>query len=195
MKSKIAFVLLAWFAVQAVGLAQATHERAFRIRKSQFPSSALELAAPYLDGVKRIRFYQETDSSQKYFDVRFKKDRLHYSARYQSEGALQAVELGIGPIDIPGASWEAIGEHLKTAFGKYRIVQIMQQYPRAAFASDSETFRNAYQNLLLPEIRYEITLRARKGSGQKTWEAVYDAAGLLLSVREALPPNYDHVLY
>ena len=195
MKSKIAFVLLAWFAVQAVGLAQATHERAFRIRKSQFPSSALEQATPYLDGVKRIRFYQETDSSQKSFDIRFKKDRLHYSARYQSEGALQAVELGIGPIDIPGASWEAIGEHLNTAFGKYRIVQIMQQYPRAAFASDTETFRNAYQNLLLPEIRYKITFRARSGSGQKTWEAVYDASGQLLSFREALPTNYDHVLY
>lgn len=195
MKCKFALLLILVFAGPALGLAQAKQERAFRIRKSQFPSAALEQASPYLDGVKRVRFYQEIDSSQTYFEIKFKKDRLHYGVRYNPQGELQAVEVRISPVDVPGAAWEAIGEHLYATFGNYRIASIGQQYPRVAFASDSETFRKAFQNLLLPEIRYELTLYASKGSGKKTWEAVYDPAGLLLSLREALPPNYDHILY
>lgn len=195
MKCKFAILLLLLFTGQAIGLAQAKNEREFRIRKSQFPAAALEQASPYLDGVKRVRFYQEIDSNRSYFEIKFKKDRLHYGARYNPEGELQAVEVRIIPVDVPGDTWEAIGEHLSATFGKYRLASISQQYPRVAFASDSDTFRKAFQNLLLPEIRYEIILHASKGSGQKTWEALYDPSGHLLALREALPPNYDHILY
>lgn len=195
MRFKLVFLLLFFFAGVTPGQGQENQERAYRIRKSQFPASALDRASSFLDEAKRVRYYREIDSSGKNFEIKFKKDRLYYSARFNKEGKLQAVEVGISPVDVPGASWEAIEGHLANGFGKYRIVRIGQQYPRAAFTSDSETFRNAFQNLLLPEIRYEVTLRSWTGSGQKTWEAVYSPTGLFLSLREAPPANYAHILY
>jgi hypothetical protein len=156
---------------------------------------ALENAQPYLDGVKRLRFYKEIDSSRQSFEIKFKKDRLHYSVEYSSSGVLEDIEVTIRQNDIPNESWDAIIRHLSNFADTYKVRKIQQQYPRDAFATDSATFRNAFQNLLLPEMRYELMIQARKGKTYQEFEILYDFGGGFLQMRESLPPNYDHVLY
>ncbi len=175
--------------------AQVKTEREYRIRKEQFPTAALELLGNRLDDVRRLRFYREVDSNRVSFEMKFKKDRLHYGVEFTPEGVLASIEVQIKPVDIPEDSWASVQAALSDRFTKFRVRRIRQQYPRAAFESDEQTLRNAFQNLLLPELRYELALQARTDQGQMQYLALFDSEGTLLSLRKALPANYDHILY
>ena len=177
------------------GSAQVKSEREFRIKKSQFPIASLEKAQPFLEGVRKLRFYKEIDDGRVSYEIKFKKARLHYSVEFSDSGDLEGIEVRIKPVDIPQESWEEIGKHLSGTFPKYKVRKIQQQYRRAAFASDSLAFRNAFQNLLLPEIRYELTIHAKTEEGSRDFEITYDARGNFIMMKKSLPPNYDHVLY
>lgn len=175
--------------------AQVKYEREFRIKKSQFPEASLKLAEPFLDGVRKLRFYKEIDSSRQTYEIKFKRDRLKYSVEFNDKDELEDVEVGITEVDIPEASFQAMTAYLKEQFSKYKIRKIQQQYPRSAFASTEETFRNTFQNLILPEIRYEILVHAKTTEEYMDFEILFDAEGQFLKQRKSLPPNYDHVLY
>lgn len=175
--------------------AQQKQEREFRIRKAQFPETAREMMEPYLEEVRRLRFYKEIDSARSSFEMKFKHRRLHYSVEFTPDGELEDAEVRIRAVDIPNETLEAIRAHLKETYGRYRVRKIQQQYPRASFESDSQTLKNAFQNLLLPEIRYELVIQTRQQSGLAHYEILYDSGGRVLKTRESLPPNYNHVLY
>ena len=147
------------------GFAQIKSEREFRIKKSQFPMASLEKAQPYLEDVRKLRFYKEIDAGKVSYEIKFKKSRLHYSVEFSDSGELEDVEVRIKPVDIPEDAWKAIEDHLSGSFLKYKVRKIQQQYRRASFPSDSVTFRNAFQNLLLPEIRYELMVYTKTRDG------------------------------
>lgn len=187
------FLLLLFLGLS--GFSQIKSEREFRIKKSQFPPTTLEKALPYLDDVRRLRFYKEIDAGRVSYEIKFKKDRLHYSVEYSDAGELEDIEVRIKPVDIPTESWEAMEGHLTGSFEKYKVRKIQQQYRRASFPSDSDTFQKAFQNLLLPEIRYELMVHAKTEDGYRDFEITYDARGNFIQKKKSLPPNYDHVLY
>ncbi|MGB5653935.1 MAG: hypothetical protein WBM56_08880 [Robiginitalea sp.] len=175
--------------------AQAKYEREFRIKTSQFPQASLEVAEPFMDGVRKLRFYKEIDSSRQSYEIKFKRGRLKYSVEFSDKDVLEDIEVGIAEVDIPKASFQAIEQYLEENFTKYKIRKIQQQYPRTAFASTEETFRNAFQNLILPEIRYELMVHAKTTEEYMDFEILFDSEGQFLNQRKSLPPNYDHVLY
>lgn len=177
------------------GFSQVKSEREFRIKKSQFPAASLEVARPYLEGVRKLRYYKEIDVDRTSYELKFKKARLHYSVEFSDSGDLEDIEIRIKPVDLPQESWDAIRNHLSGTFQKYRVRKIQQQYRRASFESDSITFRNAFQNLLLPDIRYELIVYAKTDEGYRDFEITYDANGNFIMMKKSLPPNYDHVLY
>jgi hypothetical protein len=193
MKAKIPALLIALLCSSVS--AQVKYEREFRIKKSQFPEASYQVAAPYLDGVRKLRFYKEIDSSRQSFEIKFKRDKLHYSIEFNDQDVLEDIEVGIKPVDIPRESFQAISQYLDGNFIKYNIRKIQQQYPASAFSSAQETFRVAYQNLILPEIRYELMVHTKTDSGYRDYEVLFDSRGTFLMRRESLPPNYDHVLY
>ena len=188
------FILL-FITLGTAANSQVKYEREFRILREQFPQASFESVEPYLDGVRKLRFYKEIDSSRRSYEIKFKKDRLHYSVEFNEQEALEDVEVIIKPVDIPEEAWTTITKDLDSKWSKYKVRKIQQQYPREAFTSDSETFQKAFQNLILPEIRYEIVVRGKTEDGYRDYELLYDATGDLLLIRESLPPNYDHVLY
>jgi len=175
--------------------AQVKSEREFRIQKSQFPAASLEKAKPHLEGARRLRYYKEIDTGRVSYELKFKKARLHYSVEFSDTDELEDIEIRIKPVDIPQESWEAIGHHLSGSFPKHKVRKIQQQYRRASFESDAETFRNAFQNLLLPEIRYELIVHAKTAEGYRDYEITYDSEGNFIMMKKSLPPNHDHVLY
>lgn len=176
--------------------AQVKSERAFRIRKEQFPTTSLEITEPYLQGVKKLRFYKEIDSSRYRYMLTFKKDRLRYRIDFDGQGDLEAVAFRIEPVDIPEESWKVMERDLQDRFVMHKVRQMEQRYPREAFPSAPETFRTAFQNLILPEVQYAMIVRGKKEEGQRSdYEIRYDHSGRLLSMSESLPPNRDHVLY
>lgn len=192
MKYKIFTIILLFISLFA--LSQEKHEQEFRIKKSQFPEAALSQIEQYLGNAKRIRFYQELDSTKESFEAKFKKGRLHYSVEFNEKGKLEDVEFIITERDIPEDSWNAILEHLQENYPKFRIKKIQQQYPLAN-REPKKTLHEAFQNLILPYINYELVFSAKKDKGFQTYEALFNSEGSLLNIRKSSPLSYDHVLY
>ena len=175
--------------------AQIKIEREYRIRKSQFPEKALNYISEKLEDAKRIRYYRETDSTKISYETKFKKDRLWYSVEFDKEGSLEDIEILIKPIDIPDDTFSAIENYLENNFSKYRIRRLQQQYPISDKEPAETTIKNAFQNLMLPSINYEMIVAGKKEKSFEQFEVLFDAEGSFISIRKSLPPNYDHVLY
>ena len=170
-------------------------EREHRIKKNQFPAVAHAVIEQQRADARRIRYYRETDSTKIRYEAKFKVDRLHYSVEFDQEGNLDNIEILIKEVDIPNESFANMKAFLGENFNKYRIRRIQQQYPVSAFESVEETIKNAFQNLLLSSIKYELVVEGRKDKGFEDFEILFDADGQFLSMRKSLPVNYDHVLY
>ncbi len=192
-KFKIVLILL--FLGAEVLTAQNKYERQHRIRKSQFPEKALNYISEKLENTRRIRFYKETDSAQTSYEAKFKKDRLWYSVEFDKDGSLEDIEVLIKPVDIPNDSFSAIETYLKGYFSKYRIRRLQQQYPITKKEPTETTIKNAFQNLMLPSINYELIVSGKREKVFEQFEILFDANGDFKSIRKSLPPNYDHVLY
>ncbi len=165
-----------------------------RIERSEFPDSALELIIPYLDGANKIKFYLERDQDKRSYEVKLKKRRLRYSIEFDQHGVLEDVEVRIREVDIPNESFEAIRSDLGQQFSAYRIRKIQQQYPNIN-ANPQEILKKAFQNLLIPELNYEIIIAGKEAKRYQTYEFLYNAEGGFLNKRIVRPIDKDHVLY
>jgi len=174
--------------------AQYKYEREFRIRKSQFPAVAISTIENNVIAAKRLKFYKETDSLKVSFKAKLKKDRLWYSIGFDKDGTLQDIEILIKSTDIPNDTYSMMESYLNNNFLKYRIKKIKQQY---SSNNDSleKTFKNAFQNLILPSNNYKIVIVGKKEEGYIDYEIQFDAEGNFKKIRTSLPSNYDHILY
>lgn len=173
--------------------AQVKYEREFRIKKSDFPSKAFELIESKLTNAKRIKYYKEIDSATTSFEAKFKKDRLWYSIEFSEDGNLEDIEITINAIDLPNDSYENIQLYLNSNFSSYKIRKIQQQY--VVENSVDATLKNAFQNLMIPSVNYELIVDGKKNKSYQEFEILFNAEGNFVSSRKSLPPNYDHVLY
>lgn len=174
---------------------QAKYEREFRIAKSQFPDQALTWIEEELKDARRVRFYKEIDSARMSYEAKFKKDRLHYSAEFNSRGELEDIELLIREVDVPRDVYQAIEGHLTKDCGRHKIRRLQQQYPVTKEKKTEAVIKDAFQNLILPYINYELIVSCRTGSGRLEYEYIFNAEGSFISRRISIPPNYDHILY
>ena len=148
-----------------------------------------------IQDAKRVRFYKETDSAKTSYEAKLKKGKLHYSVEFNEQGHLEDIEILIKPIDIPQESLEAIHKYLGSQFVKFRIRKIQQQYPVSPEEDQDLTLKNAFQNLLLPSINYELIIAGKKEKSFADYEVLFNAEGAFIRLRKSLPANYDHVLY
>ncbi|WP_247656527.1 hypothetical protein [Maribacter sp. MMG018] len=193
MKYKIVLVSLLFFG--GFANAQYKYEREHRIKKSQFPPAALQFINKDLTDVKRLKYYKETDSTKISYEAKLKKDKLWYGMGFDENGVLNDIKIVIKPVDIPSETLERINAYLEKSFSKYKIKKLQQQYPSSDSETLETTIRNAFQNLLLPSINYEYTVKGKKEKGYLDYEILFDAKGNFINLRKTPPPNYDHVLY
>lgn len=176
------------------GWAQTKQEREFRITEKEFPDKSVDLIAPYLKHAKRLRFYKEIDGNKISYEIKFKKDKLFYSIEFDDKGILEDIEFIIKKVDIPSSSLENIQRYLKTNHQKVKIKKIQQQYLFDENTTEQD-LKNAFQNLLLSTIRYEIVISAKEDSGFQYFEITFDNEGNHIGTRRFIDSNYDHVLY
>lgn len=191
MKKFSFLILLLLITTSTIG--QVKYEREFRIKKSEFPTEALSLIKAKLTDAKKIKFYKEIDSNIVSFEAKFKKKRLWYSVEFNEQGKLQDVEVLIKSIDMPNDTFENATNYLDQNFKSYKIAKIQQQYP--VIESDEKTLKEAFQNLMLPTVNYELMINGKKENKFNKFEILFDATGKFKSIRKSLPANYDHVLY
>lgn len=196
MKSSIqTYILLLVFSICFMASAQNKYEREHRIREVQFPEKALEYIHEKLDDAKRTRFYKEIDGNTISYKAKFKKDRLWYGMEFDKTGAIENVEIVVKPSDIPDEAFSAMKRYLSNNFTKYKIRKIHQQYRVSEMNTFEATIKNAFQNLILPTINYELIIKGKKDKKSEQHEVLFDSEGNFKSIRKSLPPNYDHVLY
>lgn len=188
------FFLLFLFTLGTIS-AQNKQEREYRILKSQFPTKAIALIQDQLKNAKRIKYYKEIDINRTSYEAKFKKDRLWYSVEFNDNGKLEDIKVLIKSIDIPEDAFLEITAYFKRNFIKYKVQKIQQQYLVSPNESVETTIKNAFQNLLLPSINYEIVIIAKKEKGYQQYEILFDDQGSFKNLRKSLPPNYDHILY
>lgn len=191
-KSQLVILLLF---ISAISSGQTNNEREYRIRKVQFPEKALAYIEQKIVAAKRIRFYKEIDSTRVNYKTKFKKDRLWYGIQFNKTGALEYIEISIKSIDIPDEAFVVMKSYLTNSFKKHKIRKIYQQYPVIEKNTVEETVKNAFQNLLLPSINYELIITGKQEKKLAQHEVIFDSEGNFKSIRKSLPPNYDHVLY
>jgi hypothetical protein len=175
--------------------AQNKYEREFRIKKDQFPASAIDLLDTHIKDRKRLKFYKETDGTKGSYEAKFKKDRLWYSMEFDIDGTLEDIEITIEPLDIPSEVLANITMYFNKAFSKHRVKKTQQQYLASAEEKSRKTLRNAFQNLLIPSLNYEIIVSGKEDKSYLDYEVLFDAQGNFINRKKQLPPNYDHVLY
>jgi hypothetical protein len=126
---------------------------------------------------------------------KLKKDKLWYSIEFSKQGILEDIEILIDPVDIPNDTFQIIENYLKTNYSKYKIKRLQQQYPSTTKEDLELTLKNAFQNLLLPSINYELVISGQKDRGYLDYEILFDSEGNFKNIRTSLPSNYEHVLY
>ncbi len=183
-------LLMAW-----TSIAQVKVERQHRIKKTQFPPVAHEFMKEKLKDVKNIRFYKETDTSKVSYEAKFKKDKLFYGLGFDEYGELKDIVIIIKYLDIPKEAWTNITIVLEEKFNKYKVRQIQQQYPVTSSQNIDITLKNAFQNLMIPSINYELLVSGKIDDERMDYELLFSANGDFVNMKESLPANYDHVLY
>ncbi len=178
-----------------LGHSQETSEREYRIKRSEFPSIAYEFVKTELSNVKKLRFYKERDSTTTLYKAKLKKAKLYYSLEFDATGGLKNIEVLITSIDIPDDSFSPIQTYLGNNFNAFKIHKISQQYLVTDELPLKTTLKNAFQNLIIPSINYELVVSAKSDKGQQDYEILFDSNGKFMRIRELVAPNYDHVLY
>ncbi|WP_339339861.1 hypothetical protein [Croceitalea sp. MTPC6] len=193
MKYKVFLLFVLFIGVSSV-VSQSKQEREFRIKESEFPSSARKLITPYLGNAKRVRFYKEVDGDKVSFETKFKKGKLKYSVEFSKNGELEDVEFIIKKVDIPNRTFEMISNYLALNHQKYRIKKIQQQYLNQE-ENPISVLKAAFQNLILPEINYELIVASKDDKGYSEYEITFNSDGEHLLSRKLVKPKYDHILY
>ncbi|WP_297705558.1 hypothetical protein [uncultured Eudoraea sp.] len=195
MKYRFLLLLIMALFQFSTGLSQIKVEREHRIKKNQFPEAAHDFIKVKLQNAKKLRFYKETDTSKISYEAKFKKDKLYYSIEFDESGKLEVIEILIKEVDVPEDSWSKITKFLNEKFNKFKIRKIQQQYPIASDQNVETTLNNAFQNLLIPSLNYELLVRGKIHDEHADYEILFGAEGDFIKMRESLPANYDHVLY
>ncbi|MEJ1221181.1 hypothetical protein [Sediminicola sp. 1XM1-17] len=181
--------------MSSMAMAQDKLEREHRIKKSQVPASAIHFMESKIAPVKKIRYYREIDTSTVHYISKFKKDRLHYGIQFSEDGKFQHVAITVKAIDIPKDSWDNIMQFMNGYFSKHKIKKVYQQYKATKEQSEKVTLKNAFQNLILPDLTYRVLAKGSIEGKCQAYEILVDAEGNLISLKKSLPPNYDHILY
>ena len=175
--------------------AQNKQEREHRIKKSQFPNEALQTIAENNKDFKRLKFYKAVDSTTKTYTAKFKMARLFYEMDFSEKGALSGLGFVINPVDIPEESFGRITKYLSQTFEKSKVRKMFQKYPIQPNQGIQKTMKNAFQNLMLSNIVYELFVKGKKKGMRTDFEITFDSDGNFLHITKALPANYDRVLY
>ncbi|MBM1104812.1 hypothetical protein JQC67_01555 [Aurantibacter crassamenti] len=195
MKYKSVLFLFLVFATCAVSFAQDKIERQHRIKKSQFPAEAIQTLTENSSDIKRLKFYQEIDTTQKIYTAKFKKSRLFYEMDFDKNGAFSSAAFAIKQVDIPEDSFQKMANYLSQTFEKVKTRKMFQLYHTNSEESVETIIKNSFQNLMVPNMYYEFIVRGFKNSKKADYEVLFDADGKLVRLKESLPANYDRVLY
>lgn len=174
--------------IGSLAYSQIKPEREHRIKKSQFPMVGTEMVPKE---AKNIKYYREVDTSKTTYILQFRLKKMKYHIDLDKAGQIQRLGFRVKEVDIPQDTYALINNFLEGSFQKAKIRRILQYYP----GDSDNALKNTYQNLILPNNTYQLIFKGKQNKKNKEYIALFDADGNILVINEALPSNYDRVLY
>lgn len=103
-----------------------------------------------------------------------------HSVEFDTTGVVQDIEISIDWQELPELVQENITSYLDSAFQKYRVQKIQEQWTGAP--DDLEDLIDERERDDLT-IRYELEYYGKNASADELWEGLFDADGSMLRER------------
>ena len=192
MKKYSCFVLLL---CMGFSFSQSKNEREERITKTEFPEIAQPYFNSFLDKVKYLKFYRETDGSKQSFEAKFKINKLYYSVEFDTLGKLEDIEIVIKNKHIPEDIFSKISDYFDGNFRKTRVIKIQKQYVNNTLSSDKNFIQHIVTHPDDTHTHFEIIAETKKEKLHELKEFTFNKNGKFISSREVTSSSYEHALY
>lgn len=178
---KTVFILLILVFHCSVFAQKDEYER--RIDKKDVPVCALNWVEKIEHIIKKPKWYEETTSGEKSFEIKFTSDGQFFSVEFDTIGNVEDVEIRIKEKDVESDISDKIDKDLKEKFVRYKIVKIQIQYTSEANDID---LMNCFigENTEGLTRKYEIEFEAKSTSKWQMYEGTFSHGGHLLFLRE-----------
>ena len=167
-----------------------------RIKRSEFPVSALEQLDQLKGEKRRARYYKEWSNSVVTYEAKFKWMGKQWSLEFDSTGIFKDIEQLIPNRVIKKIITERMREDIKRLGSPYKIVRVQRQFSwllQNGQPFDPQMVNPGHKGV---KIQYEIELEAKTAEGKLvSYEVLLDEDGKLLRKREIISYSDKHLLY
>lgn len=160
--------------------AQDKSEKEQRVHIKQVPGLAVEWFNDAYEKKRKTRWYFEETSGQQSYEAKLKWKGHMHSVEFDTSGVIQDIEIGVEWHELPVLVQENITLHLDSAFQKYRVQKIQEQW--TGTPDDLEDLIDEGERDDLT-IRYELEYYGKNESADELWEGLFDTDGFLLQER------------
>jgi len=170
--------------------AQVKHEKETRIKSTELPSNVTILLPQITLHAKRIKYYREFDGSKHSFELKLKRNGIHYSIEFNQEGILEDIELLVSISELPLAVVKAV----ESQFQRYKLTRIQKQFTHTKGSDPKKTLQNVFDGKMSVSA-YEIVVAGKTNLGYKQVEFLFDTNGKILNKRPIIIRGYDNIMF
>jgi hypothetical protein len=151
-----------------------------RIHTNEVPLLALEWFDDAYERARKTRWYHEETSGIKSYEVKLKWKGQMHSVEFDTAGVIQDIEISVEWQKLPELVQENITSYLDSAFQKYRVQKIQEQWTGSPDDLEDLIDERELDDLT---IRYELEYYGKNASTDELWEGLFDADGSMLRER------------
>lgn len=189
------YKIILLFLFSSLSWSQVKNEHEERIPKSDFPLVAQNYFDSFMDDVKYLKFYKETDGSKHSFEAKFRLNDLHFSVEFDSIGKLEDIEIVIKKRHISKIALNAINTYFLNNYKRTRFVKIQKQYVNYTNQPDLHFIEHIAENPFDKHTHYEIIAEVKTEGGRVLKEFTFTNRGQFEKMRIVTSSSYEHALY
>lgn len=160
--------------------AQDKAEMEQRVHADEVPLLALEWFDDAYEKARKTRWYFEETSGMKSYEAKLKWKGHMHSVEFDTSGVIQDIEISVEWQELPDLVQENITSYLDSAFQKYRVQKIQEQWTGAPDDLEDLIDEREQDDLTL---RYELEYYGKNASADEFWEGLFGNDGSMLQER------------
>jgi hypothetical protein len=191
-KGLLLFLLLVFFCT-GTSAQEKKYEREVKVKSADIPVEIHWLLRPYVDQIKKLKFYKETDGDHESYEAKFFYNQAKYSVEFSRKPERQDIEVLVPWSDVDDKVRAGISDFL-AQFDKHRIEKIQQQFSSKTKTAE-EVFSDAWTAYFGDIICYELEVEVKEKGSWVPYELLFNDQGQLLNKREVSKRSADFILY
>lgn len=173
--------------------AQVKNEQERRIKKKDVPTEVMSWFKDAYEKQRNVKWFYQTDGEKKVYEAKLTYQNKKHSVEILPNGILVNIEVLIDFDEIETLTKQIITTYFETEYDKYKIKKVQIQY----VGSNDDLEDLIDENELDDDIKmnYEIEFYGKNKTKDELWEALFDAEGILLQIREIKLKATDNLDY